>query len=1275
MTSESIGDSEAEARLNGILAEFIQQTEAGLNPDPVELLARHPEFAAELQEFFLDKARFDLMAQPFKTDVDAGPQLPNVDATLLSSDAIANSTSAKPPGIGSKLRYFGDYELLEEIARGGMGVVYKARQVNLKRTVALKMILAGQLAGEQEVRRFYAEAEAAAKLDHPGIVPIFEVGNYEGQHYFSMSFIEGESLGHALSRGVIGPHDAAAMTKKIAAAIAYAHVQGVIHRDLKPANILLDKDGQPHVTDFGLAKRIQTGDAAPQHTATGQILGTPSYMPPEQASGQTDRIGMHSDIYSLGAILYCQLTGRPPFQAATPLDTVLQVIQQDPVSPRQLNAAIPRDLETITLKCLEKDPQKRYRSARELAEELDRFLKGEPIRARSVSRIERGWRWCRRNPVVASLTAALLLALVSGSVISSKLAVRAKYEASVSARLAEKSSAAERLMWRHLYSAHMNLANEAWKSGNVLRTVELLNQHRPVTEDEDLRSFEWGYLWQQCNRQRKTIALTTGQSVGSVSISPNGKWIAVGTFGSGFSSNGEDFTFTEIRMVNVTDGTLRERIGGRFNSEGVLEPDELFQEMVFSPDGKLFAVVVSEFLDHGKGWREPMSPRIVIRDMETLQVCATIPLKCFHLRDRIAISPDNLRVAAGTTSALDPTEKDKERVHYVTIWNIPDRPDTAAGDPRPIRLREINMWSDVGMTCFKFTPDGKSLLWARLADPVTVTSVSGEGQDTTLNMSPWGVQVSPDGKYLTSWQGSIVKLLDGKTGTQIHAFPAGTTAGYTPPTRFSPDGRTLAVTRGLSVDLWDVESKQQIGEIRGQNDANRAVGFGADGKTLITVANNKITNSYEAKVWELPMRPSSDEFRFASKPPQMLHPFQKVEISQTPAGAFLSPNADTLACLWSWSLGDADQSRALTLYDLATKGLGKQTVHIKWNWLDAANNSPKQFSPHGVSISPDGKWLALSGEGLHEDTKKAIRREQFIQMWQITKEVSGTSARLERTLFAPQYNSNAIARVLFSPDSKKVAFPSREFNGDSIGPDLLHVLDLVSGKTMKLPAKPGDKDEWFALGPGLMSFWGRLTWSGSCNGIAFTSDGKRIFTVHKRYILPWETRIIAWDATTGQVLSVLESPLPLGHNAQSLVLSPDDNTLATSQQDNSIDLWDVSNQALDEVYAELKRRAEAAGTKSSSKPTVPPEPPSEPKATLRGHADNITAMAFHPDGKTLASSSNDGTIKIWDIATGELRLNRDAHVASALKFTPDGRTLISADQGGVVKFWHSLIGD
>jgi tRNA A-37 threonylcarbamoyl transferase component Bud32 len=327
-------------------------------------------------------------------------------------------TATEPTADGSDrdgtVCYFSDYLLERELARGGMGVVYKARQVDLNRTVALKMILAGQLATEADIRRFYLEAEAAAGLEHPGIVPIYEVGQHEGQHYFSMGFIEGESLAQRVAAGPLSPRQAAMLLREVSEAVQFAHDRGVIHRDIKPANILIDAQGRPKVTDFGLAKKLQGGNGL---TASGQIMGTPSYMPPEQASGQPDAVGPPADVYALGATLFCLVTGRPPFQAATAMDTLLQVLGDEPVPPRRLNPSVPPDLETICLKCLEKEPSRRYASAGALAEDLARWLGGEPILARPTGRLERLIKWARRRPTAAALILVITAAVVGAAAL------------------------------------------------------------------------------------------------------------------------------------------------------------------------------------------------------------------------------------------------------------------------------------------------------------------------------------------------------------------------------------------------------------------------------------------------------------------------------------------------------------------------------------------------------------------------------------------------------------------------------------------------------------------------------------------------------------------------------------------------------------------------------------------------------------------------------------------------------------------------------------------
>jgi tetratricopeptide (TPR) repeat protein len=273
------------------------------------------------------------------------------------------------------------------------------------------MILAGQLASENQVRRFHAEAAAAANLDHPGIVPIYEVGQHEGQHFFSMGLVEGESLEAKIARAPLEPRQAAETLQAVAEAVQYAHQKGVIHRDLKPANILLDHAGHARITDFGLARPVAGHSGL---TASGEVVGTPSYMPPEQAAGKLDEVGPASDVYALGAVLYAMLTGRPPFQAPNPLDTLLRVLEQEPVAPRRRNRHVPRDLETICLKALDKNPERRYRTAGDLAADLGRYLGGFAIAARRVGPVGKMIRWARRRPAVSvSLACALMLGLAA----------------------------------------------------------------------------------------------------------------------------------------------------------------------------------------------------------------------------------------------------------------------------------------------------------------------------------------------------------------------------------------------------------------------------------------------------------------------------------------------------------------------------------------------------------------------------------------------------------------------------------------------------------------------------------------------------------------------------------------------------------------------------------------------------------------------------------------------------------------------------------------------
>ncbi len=337
-------------------------------------------------------------------------------------EAFAKSGSFLEPVPGRKLQWrqsprapgqrFGDYELIEEIARGGMGVVYRARQIGLNRIVAVKMILAGEFASESEVQRFRTEAQAAAGLSHPNLVSIYEVGEHEGQHFYSMPFVEGKSLAALVESGAWHPGDgieAARMVAKIARAVQCAHEAGILHRDLKPGNILIGPDGEPRVTDFGLAKQVKS---AAHLTLTGYMLGTPGFMAPEQARGRSALSTAATDIYSLGAILYFLLTGRAPFVADSPLDAMLLTLESEAVQPRRINPLVPGHLEHICLHCLEKRPEERYASARELAEDLERFLKGEPLMVNPQAIGRRLEVWAGRRPALAARLGTVLLCLV-----------------------------------------------------------------------------------------------------------------------------------------------------------------------------------------------------------------------------------------------------------------------------------------------------------------------------------------------------------------------------------------------------------------------------------------------------------------------------------------------------------------------------------------------------------------------------------------------------------------------------------------------------------------------------------------------------------------------------------------------------------------------------------------------------------------------------------------------------------------------------------------------
>jgi len=411
MIAEQPSNGAAEQRLDDILASYLKAAEAGQAPDRQSLLASHPEVADDLAEFFAGLDHLEQLAAPLRAvrlssagSYPVGSGVDTTDDARTGQDALRVAPApAAQPAVGP----IPGYEILSVLGRGGMGIVYQARQVQLKRLVALKMIRAGDLADDSERARFRTEVEAVARLHHPNIVQIYQVGEHNGQPFCALEFVSGGTLADRLAGTPQTPRQAAELVRTLALAMDVAHQRGIVHRDLKPGNVLLTTDGTPKITDFGLAKHLDEDTA---QTRTGAVMGTPAYMAPEQALGQKT-VGPPADVYAVGAILYEMLTGRPPFKGATALDTLDQVRSQEPAPVRTLQRQVPLDLETICLKCLEKQPGKRYTTAAELANRLGLFLDGKPIPERPPGWLSKIRRWVWAHPLLT--TAAILLVVVT----------------------------------------------------------------------------------------------------------------------------------------------------------------------------------------------------------------------------------------------------------------------------------------------------------------------------------------------------------------------------------------------------------------------------------------------------------------------------------------------------------------------------------------------------------------------------------------------------------------------------------------------------------------------------------------------------------------------------------------------------------------------------------------------------------------------------------------------------------------------------------------------
>jgi WD40 repeat protein/tRNA A-37 threonylcarbamoyl transferase component Bud32 len=690
---------------------------------------------------------------------------------------------------------FGDYELLELIDKGGMGIVYKARQISLNRIVALKMIRSGQLATTAEIQRFKTEATAAARLDHPRIVPIYEIGEHDGVYFYSMRLIEGENLSEAIRKKKLTQRKSAECLAKIARAVHYAHQHGILHRDLKPTNVLLDKDGEPHLTDFGLAKIIEQKDN--ELTQSQAIIGSAAYMSPEQATGKTADISVASDVYSLGAILYEMLVGRPPFTGENFVDVIRQVIEKEPERPSALNPSVDPELETICLKCLEKESSRRYPSALDVALELERWLAGEPILARPATRFEKLVKWAKRKPAIATLSVLLIIVAATGlagviwqwreAVSARKLAEQKAKDAAIQAVRAELSS---REALRNLYVSDINLAQRALLENNRGRAYELLRKHLPVGGHGDIRGFEWRYLW-KLTRGQERLSLPHQDFVETVVFSPDGKKLV---------------TTERTPFVYVWDIEKQKIIAKLGELDSPVARGTLF----FNQDGSLliFQTAISIYLFNTTNWTQ----------VAQLQR-ANLPL--FFLPDKQTVAAKSFVI--GT-------------LFFETItWEPRDFPEDNFYDIHTFRA---------------VSPDGRIYLISREDDQayhLQLWDISGKPLFNPIIChleNPTCMAVSPNGKYIAvaEWKG-IVRLWDATTGSEISSWTAHESTVYT--LNFSFDSKKLA-TGGFdqAIKLWEIPTCYHLATLYGHHNEVWCVAFSRDSKWIVSGSKDMT-----AKIW------------------------------------------------------------------------------------------------------------------------------------------------------------------------------------------------------------------------------------------------------------------------------------------------------------------------------------------------------------------------------------------------------------------------------------------